>query len=162
MRARLAELAELCRARSLPLFVVHQPLMTYIGDSRRADWPILPIVEWFRATCAELHVPALHLLGWIRGYADNVDRFAEGAPPDCLTDQYIADEGLQAALTWARAQAANAGKDWDALPYAEQITWFAGYPLEIPKDPDFHLTAAGYAHIGRLAYEALRAQGMLP
>lgn len=161
-RAALARIAELCRARALPLFVIDQPLMTFLGSARRADWSGLPLDAWFRNVCAELELPALHLLGWLRGYADNIDRFAAGVPPDCLTDQYIADERLQEALAWARARALDAGRVWDELPYPEQLPFFAGFPVEIPADPDLHLTGAGYAHIARLAHAELRAKGLLP
>jgi hypothetical protein len=161
-RAALERIAAVCRERSLPLFVIHQPLMTFLGSARRSDWPGLALEAWFRGVCAELRLPALHLLGWLRGYADNVDRFDAGAPPDCLTDKYIADERMQAALEWARARAREAGRSWDELPYEEQLPWFAGYPFELPPDPDFHLTGAGYAHIASLAHEALRAEGLLP
>jgi len=136
--------------------------VTFLGDARRADWPELPLEAWFRGVCDELHLPALHLLGWLRGYADGVDRFDQGAPPDYLTDQYIADERLQEALTWARARAKEAGHVWDELPYAEQLPWFAGFPVEIPKDLDFHLTGAGYAHIARLVYARMQAEELLP
>jgi len=161
-RESLARIAELCRARGLPLFVIHQPLMTFQGEARRPDWPVLPLEAWFRELCAELQLPALHLLGWLRGYADGVDRLAAGVPPDLLTDRYIADERLQQALEGARTRAREAGRDWDELPYAEQLSWFAGIALEIPADLDFHLTGAGYAHIAHLAYERMQAEGLLP
>ncbi len=161
-RAALARIQELCRARGLPLFVIDQPLMSYLGDARNPAWPILPLDAWFRTTCAELGLPALHLLGWLRGYADGVDRLAEGAPPDFLPDQYIADERLQEVLGCARAHARERGQVWDQLPYPEQLALFAGCPLEIPADPDFHLTGAGYEHIARLAYARLRGEGLLP
>lgn len=161
-RAALAGIAELCRERALPLFVIDQPLMDFLGSTRRADWPVLPLEAWFRDQCRELGLPALHLLGWLRGYADGIDRFAEGIPPDCLTDQYIADERLQEALTWARARARESGRVWDELPFDEQLPYFAGFPTVIPENPDFHLTGAGYAHIARLAYSRLCAEGLLP
>ncbi len=161
-RAALARIQELCRARGVPLFVVNQPLMSYIGAARDEAWPVLALDTWFRAQCAELGLPALDLLGWERGYADGVDRLAAGAPPDFLPDQYIADERLQAALTCARANAAAAGQDWDALAYPEQLAAFAGCQADIPPDPDFHLTGAGYAHIARLSYARLQAEGLLP
>lgn len=160
--AALARIANLCRAREVPLFVVNQPLMTYLGETRRADWPVLPLDEHFRAACAEMELPAVHLRGWLRGYADNVDRSAEGVPPDLLTDQFIADERLQEALAFARERARAAGAVWDELPYAEQLPHFAGFPVELPADPDFHLTGAGYGHVARLAYARLRAEGLLP
>jgi len=161
-RAELARMAELCRARGLPLFVIDQPLMTLLGDSRRADWPILPLAAWTQRTLAELGLPALHLLGWLRGYADGVDRFDQGVAPDQLTDQFVADERAQAALAWARARAAESGRDWDALPYPEQVACFAGYAEPLPDELDYHLTGAGYAAIARLAYARLRAEGLLP
>jgi len=160
--ACLRALAQRCAERKLPLFVIDQPLWTYVGGTRHADWPVLPLDAWSRNACEELALPALHLLGLLRGYADNVDRFAQGVEPDFLPDQYIADERLQEALTFARARARETGKVWDELPYAEQLACFAGFPGAIPEDPDFHLTGAGYAHIARLAYAALQARGLLP
>lgn len=161
-REALTRLAAMCRERSLPLFVVDQPLMDFLGATRSKDWPVLPLDAWFRGLCAELELPTLPLLGWLRGYSDGIDRFDEGVPPDCLTDQYIADESLQKALTWARDRAREAGKVWDELPYPEQLPFFAGFPAVIPEHPDFHLTGAGYAHLARLAYPRLQAAGMLP
>ncbi|MEQ1895630.1 MAG: hypothetical protein ABL998_24080, partial [Planctomycetota bacterium] len=161
-RAELARIAALCRARELPLFVINQPLMTLLSDSRRADWPTLALDAWTRRTLEELQLPALHLLGWVRGHADGVDRFDQGVPPDQLTDQFIADERVQAALAYARAQAAAAGRDFDALSYAEQLTHFAGYTEPLPSELDYHLTGAGYASIARLAYARLAAEGLLP
>jgi hypothetical protein len=122
---------------------------------------VLPLERWFRDLCTELGLPALHLLGWERGYADGVDRFESGAPPDFLPDQYIADESAQAALEAARAHARAEGKVWDELPFAEQLTHFAGVPA-LPADLDFHLTGAGYRHIARLAYARMRSEGLLP
>ena len=161
-RAALIRIQELCRARGLPLFVINQPLLTFVGEARKSDWPVLPLDAWFRGVCAELAIPSLDLLAWERGYADNVDRLAAGAPPDFLPDQYIADERLQALLACARATARAAGRDWDELPYAEQLAAFGGCEVEIPGDPDFHLTGAGYAHVARLAYARLQQEGWLP
>ena len=161
-RAALIRIQELCRARGLPLFVINQPLLTFVGEARKSDWPVLPLDAWFRGVCAELAIPSLDLLAWERGYADNVDRLAAGAPPDFLPDQYIADERLQELLACARANARAAGRDWDELPYAEQLAAFGGCEVEIPGDPDFHLTGAGYAHVARLAYARLQQEGWLP
>ncbi|MSR60971.1 MAG: SGNH/GDSL hydrolase family protein [Planctomycetes bacterium] len=158
----LRQLAQRCAERKLPLFVIDQPLWTYLGGTRRADWPVLPLDVWIKEACQKLELPALHLLGLLRGYADNVDRFAQGVEPDFLPDQYIADERLQEALTFARAKAQEQGKPWDELPYPEQLQCFAGFPGAIPDDPDFHLTGEGYAHIARLAYDAMQARGFLP
>jgi hypothetical protein len=161
-RTELARIAELCRARALPLFVIDQPLLTLMGDSRRADWPILPLDTWMRQTLEQLELPALHLLGWVRGYADGIDRFDAGDAPDQLTDQFVADECVQAALAHARAQAAATGRAWDALPYSEQLACFASYAEPFPDALDFHLTGAAYAAIARLAHARLRAEGLLP
>jgi len=161
-RAALVRIQELCRARSVPLFVIDQPLMTYLGETRKPDWPIAPLDAWFRGVCAELGLPALHLIGWLHGYADGIDRLAEGAPPDFLPDQYIADEELQEVLACARGHARDVGKVWDELPYDQQLALFAGCPTSIPPNPDFHLTGAGYAHIARLAYARMQAEGLLP
>lgn len=161
-RAALAALAERCRASGLPLFVIHQPLMGFLGSTRAADWPALPLERWFRATCAELGLPALHLLGLMRGYADGIDRLEQGAPPDCLTDQYIADEEAQAVLAAARAKIEARGQVWEQLSFAEQVAAFEGLAFTMPAEPDFHLTGAGYRHIARLAHARLRAEGLLP
>jgi hypothetical protein len=161
-RAELERIAALCRARGLPLFVINQPLMTLLGDSRRADWPILPLDAWTRATLDELDLPALHLLGWLRGYADGIDRFDQGVPPDQLTDQFIADERAQAALAYARAKATETGRVFDELPFAEQLACFAGYSEVLPSELDYHLTGAAYAAIARLAWERLLAEGLVP
>jgi hypothetical protein len=88
-RAALARLAELCRARGVPLFVIAQPLLDSRDEARRVDWPGLPLDAWFRGVCSDLGLPALHLLGWLRGYADGVDRTETGAPPDDATDEYV-------------------------------------------------------------------------
>jgi GDSL-like Lipase/Acylhydrolase family len=161
-RAALASLAERCRAAKLPLFVIHQPLMGFLGVTRADDWAVLPLERWFRATCDELGLPALHLLGWMRGYGDGVDRLAEGAPPDCLTDQYLADEEAQAVLAAARARVEARGEVWEALSFAEQVAAFEGLAFTMPAEPDFHLTGAGYRHIARLAHARLRTEGLLP
>jgi lysophospholipase L1-like esterase len=167
-RAALARLAELCRARGIPLFVVHQPLMTYLGDTRRGDWEILPLVAWLEGVRAELGLPGLSLLGWLRGYSDGVDRMAGLAPdatppaPDFIPDTYFADEEVQAALAWAREKCRAAGRELEQLSFEEQLACFAGYPGRIPEQPDFHLTGAGYQHVARVVYTALRAQGLLP
>lgn len=62
-RAALGRIAELCRARALLLFVIHQPLLTPREAARRADWPGLPLAAWFRGVCDDLDLPALHLVG---------------------------------------------------------------------------------------------------
>jgi hypothetical protein len=67
------------RAR-VPFFVIDQPLMTSWRDAPRglaggAARRMVPRL------CSELDVPAVHLMGWIRGYADGVDRFDLGVPP---------------------------------------------------------------------------------
>jgi len=161
-RAELAAIAEACRARGLPLLVINQPLMSLLGDTRRADWPLLPLDAWTRATLDELGLPALNLLGWLRGYGDNVDRFAEGAPPDQLTDRFVADERAQAALAYARERARESGRDWDALPFAEQVACFAGYSEPLPAELDFHLTGEAYGSLARLAFQRLLEAGLLP
>ena len=161
-REALQALRDQCRTRDLPLFVIHQPLVSFLGAARRDDWPVLPLEAWFRGVCAELELPALHLCGWARGYADGIDRFDQGAPPDFLPDQYIADEEALRVMVAARASARAKGLDWDALPFAEQLQHFAGLTLQLPSDADFHLTGAGYRHVARLAFERLVAEGLLP
>jgi len=161
-RAAVARIAELCRERALPLFLVDQPLIDYLGSTRRADWAVLPLIEWAEGMRTELGIPGLSLLGWLRGYADGVDRLAEGAPPDFLPDLYVADEGVQAAVRWAAGEAAASARDWSALSFHEQTAILARYPGTLPSTPDFHLTGAAYAHIARLVYPLMQEQGMLP
>lgn len=132
----LRGIARLCRENDLPLFVVDQPLFTWSGETRQADWEILPLVEWAGDLFAELGVPSISLLGLFRNYPDGVDRFPEPPDPTFLVERYIADEMVQA--------------------------YFAGEGYEQPQEPDFHLTGAGYGHIARLAYPRLVEAGLLP
>jgi lysophospholipase L1-like esterase len=161
-REAIAGIARLCRERGIPLFFVDQPLFTFLGGMRAPDWPVLPLVQWAESLRAELGLPGYSLLGWMRGYSDGVDRFAEGAPPDSLTDLYIADEEVQEAVRWARERVHADGRDFDALSFDEQAAAFAGYPGNVPQQPDFHLTGAGYGHIARLVYPHMQAEGLLP
>lgn len=109
----LARIQELCRARGLPLFVLNQPLLAVLSDARRADWPILALDRWFRGVCVELQLPSLDLLGWLRGYADGVDRLTAGTPPDFVPDPYLSEPDFHltgagtahiARLVYARMQ----------------------------------------------------------
>jgi len=126
-----------CRERAIPLFFVNQPLLTWMGDVRLADWPILPLVDWAEALRRELGLPGIDLLPFFRGYADNVDRFPAPPDPGFLLERYIADEAVQAYLKGDTGVAA-------------------------PADPDFHFTGEGYGAIARLAYPLMRAEGMVP
>ena len=133
----LRGIADACRERGIPLFFVHQPLLTWMGDLRRPDWPILPLVEWAERQRADLGLPGINLLPFFRGYADNVDRYPAPPDPGFLLERFIADEAVQAYLAGDAAVAA-------------------------PADPDFHFTGAGYEAIARLCYPLMRAEGMLP
>ena len=73
-KERLARIVALCRERGVPVFVVNQPLMTFQGSTRQGDWPVLALDAWFRGVCEELELPALHLLGLLRGYSDALAR----------------------------------------------------------------------------------------
>jgi lysophospholipase L1-like esterase len=126
-----------CRERAIPLFFVNQPLLTWMGDVRLSDWPIVPLVDWAEALRRELGLPGIDLLPFFRGYADNVDRFPAPPDPGFLLERYIADEAVQAYLKGDTGVAA-------------------------PTDPDFHFTGEGYGAIARLAYPLMRAEGMLP
>jgi hypothetical protein len=130
-------IAQDCRSRGIPLFFVDQPLLTWMGDVRRPDWPILPLVDWSEALRAELGLPGICLLPFFRGYADNADRFPAPPDPGFLLERFIADEAVQAYL---------AG---DAV-------------VDPPHDPDFHFTGEGYGAIARLCYPLMRDAGMLP
>lgn len=161
-RAAVRRIAELCSAAGVPLFFVNQPLWTWSGDARNAAWPVLPLVQWAEDLRAELGLPGLSLLGFLRGYADGVDRFDAGAPPDFLPDAYVADEAVVAALAAAKELARAEGRTWDALGVDEQRAYLGRSAAEVPAEPDFHLTGAGYGHIARLCYPRLREAGMLP
>jgi lysophospholipase L1-like esterase len=152
-REALARIAELCRARGIPLFAVNQPLMTWSDAARGRNWKVLPLVDWADRTFDELGIPHVGLLGWMRGYADGVDRIAglvpdQDAPaPDFRPDFFFADPVVQ---TWVKA-------------------FRAGSPLpesELPEEPDFHLLGAGYESMARVAFPALRDllrdEGLLP
>jgi lysophospholipase L1-like esterase len=143
--AALAAIADACRTAHVPLFAIHQPLMSWTGDARSADWEILPLVEWAEARFDELEIAHLNLLGWMRGNRDGVDRGPEGTapPPEFLLEPYFADEDVQGYL---------AAMDRGEAP-AE---------VALPADPDFHLTAEGYAELARLAYPLIQARGWLP
>jgi len=132
----LARIQGLCGERGIPLFVIHQPLMTWSGDARAPDWPVLPLVTWFEGVRETLGIPGISLLGLMRNYADGVDRFPAPPDEDFLIERYFADEDVQA--------------------------WFRGEASDPPEVPDFHLTGAGYGHIARLAYAAMQTEGMLP
>jgi lysophospholipase L1-like esterase len=161
-RAALERIRDLCREQGVPLFVVDQPLLTWQGEIRDPDWALLPLVAWAERTRAELGIPGVSLLGLFRGYSDGVDRLAEGAPLDLLLDALVADERIQAGVAWARARAQAAGRDWETLGAAERMALFAGCPLEIPAQPDFHLNGEGYGHVARVAHAALRSEGLMP
>ncbi len=139
-RAALERLVALCAERGIPLAMVNQPLMTWSGDARNPDWPVLPLARWAERLRAELGIVGIDLLGWMRGYADGVDRFpadpAEGGEPGFLLDRYFADAAVQAYLR--------------------------GEPFAMPAEPDFHLTGEGYGRIARLLYPVLRDARVLP
>ena len=160
--AALARLTEICRERDLPLFVVHQPLVSYMGDTRDPSWPALPLVEWGETAREELGITGMSLLGWTRGYSDGVDRLAEGAPPEFILDTYLADARIQEALRRAKERALERGKPFEELSFAEQVACFEGLGGELLPPPDFHFTGAGYAHIARVVYPRMQAAGMLP
>ena len=146
----------------MPLFFVDQPHLTWQGELQSPEGPFLPLVTWAEELRAELGLPGVNLLGLFRGYADGVDRTEAGGEPDFLLDTFVADERIQAAVTWARERALSEGLDWEALGYSERFALFAGYPGETPAGADFHLTGEGYGHLARVTYAAMRAQGVLP
>lgn len=148
-RAKIARIAELCRERDIPLFAVNQPLMTWSQDARGRNWRVLPLVEWARGTFEELEIPYQDMLGWLRGYADGVDRIAGLGPdeeppdPDFYPDFFFADPAVQRWVTALRA----------GEPPPES---------ELPTEPDFHLLGDGYRSMATLVYPAMQAEGMLP
>ena len=146
--AAIREMAALCRAREVPLFFVNQPLYTWMGDARRPDWWVLPLVQWAEELREELGLPGYSLLGFLRGYADGVDRLGPGGggpKEDFFPDRYIADEAVQRGF-----EIYDAGGD----PLEEGLV--------VPEEPDFHLTGEGYGHMARLVYPAMREAGLVP
>ncbi len=164
----IARMAQLCSSRGIPFFFVDQPLLTWQGDAQRTDWIGAELVRWAEGVRQELALPGVSLLGLWRGWSDGVDRMeglAPGATPppyDFLLDSFCADERIQAAVAFARAEARKSGAEWDALSYEEKKRFVAPYPGEMPAEPDFHLTGAGYAAIARVVYPRMREAGMLP
>lgn len=135
-RAAIERIAAHCRERGIPLFFVNQPLMSWSGDTRSDEWTMLPMERWARELRAELGIPGFDMLGLLRNYPDGVDRFPEPPAEGFLVERYFADETVQA--------------------------YFAGdTSVELPPDPDFHLTGEGYGHLARLVYPAMVAAGVL-
>lgn len=154
-RDALARIAQLCSERGIGLFVVNQPLMTWSSDARDPNWSMLPVNAWADATLAELGIANVNLLPFQQGFADNVARRdASGAlaPNDFYPMQYFADEEVQRYLAAYQEQQAALARGEDA-PAPE---------LELPAEPDYHLTGDGYAHMARICYPRLREAGLLP
>jgi len=154
-RESLAEIARICRERDLPVFFVNQPLMTYAGDARRPEWRMLDAVRWAANVAAELELPTVNLLGWQQGFADGVPRYeSDGslAPPDFYPMEYFADEDVQRFVAAYREYQSKLAAGEDAEPPE----------LEQPKEPDFHLTGAGYASMARVVYPAMQRAGLVP
>ncbi len=147
-KSEIARIAELCRERDLPLFIVNQPLMTWSDSARGRDWPIAKLYFWARDTFDELGIPQQGMLGWMRGFSDGVDRIeglAKNEPlpePDFRPDFYFADPAVQ---RWV--QAFKAG---------------ISLPAELPAEPDFHLLGEGYGSMARVVYPAMQSAKMLP
>lgn len=155
-RAAIAEIAQVCDRAELPLFFLHQPLMTWHQDARGPNWPILPLVKWAEDLRAELGLPGLCLLGWMRGYRDGIDRIgtesasSQAPPPDFIPDLYFSDVAVQ-SYRRDYEQALREGKP--PPPLDEN---------GLPPDPDFHLIGEGYGDMARLTYAAMAEAGMLP
>jgi len=142
-RDSLARIAELCAERGIPLFMVHQPLMTWANDTWQSDWPILPLVDWVEGVRGELDIPGINLLGWVRSNTDGVDRGPAQPAPEhyFLLERYFADENVQKAVADFE-NGTNSG-------------------FEMPPEPDFHLTGEGYGHMARIVFPAMVDQGVL-
>lgn len=141
----IRSIAQECRDNGIPLYVVHQPLMSWMGDARDPQWSILPLVEFADGIFEEEGLPTFNMLGWMRGSLDGEDRGPDGIgpPPEFQLEQYFADENVQAYLRDLAAGTASAD-------------------VQLPPDPDFHFNAAGYAELARLVYPRMRAEGLLP
>jgi lysophospholipase L1-like esterase len=144
----LRDLGALCKAAEVPLFFVNQPLLSWTGDLRRPDWWARPLVDWAEERAREMGVPSYSLLGFLRGYRDGVDRMAadgSGPPWEFLPEQYVADVAVQ-----------------DAVQHYLETGSLAAEDFELPSDPDFHFTGAGYAELARLIYPGMQAAGLVP
>lgn len=161
-RAAIARIAALCEQAGVPLFFVNMPHLTWQGEIQDPNWAMAPLVDWAQGVSDELGLPSVNLLGLFRGYADGVDRSAEGSPPDFLLDLYGSDPRIRALVAWAKERAASEGLDWEALGVAERKRLVSGYAGTIPEQPDFHLTGEGYGHIARVVYDALVQAELLP
>ena len=170
-RVAVTRIAELCSERGIPLFFVNQPLFTWSGDARRSDWGVVPLVAWAEELRAELGLPGVSLLGWLRGYGDGVDRFVAGAPDgeqppaDFMPDLYVADEAVQSVARAAERLAAEDGLEWRTVPPDERIGYIERAMQSsdgLPDEPDFHITGEGYAHLARICYPVMAEAGMLP
>lgn len=84
----IGRIAALCAERDIPLFFVNQPLLTWSGELRREDWPVLPLVRWAEDLRAGLGLPGVNLLEFFRE--------PDPDDPDGLIERYIADETVQA------------------------------------------------------------------
>ena len=120
--------------------------MTWQGQARDPGWNILPLVDWAEGVRAELELPGVSMLGWMRGYPDGVDRMGEAPPPSdpVVPDRFFAEEVVQAY--W---EAIDSGSPTDDLP-------------ELPAEPDFHLTGDGYSAMADVVYPAMREAELVP
>lgn len=160
-RAAIEGIARTCRERGIPLFFVDQPFMTWSGATLDPEWRGLELVAWAEGVRADLELPGVNLLGWLRGYADGVDRFPD-RPADFLPDAYIADPAVELAVERAAELARSEGRTWAELTLDEVKGYVQRSGVSIPDEVDFHLTGAGYGHIARLCYPPMQAAGMLP
>lgn len=161
-RAAIAGIAADCRERGIPLFFVNQPFLSWSGDARNPEWGMVAIVEWAERLRRELDLPGVSLLGWLRGYADGVDRLPE--PEDFLPDLLVADEVIEGIAARAHELARADGVDFETLPIDARKGYVAqaqqGTPL--PLDVDFHYVAEAYRRIAELCYPRMQEAGILP
>lgn len=147
-RAALERIVHLCRENDIGLFVVNQPLMTWSGDARNPSWPQLEVFRWAQGVFADLGVESIDMLGWLRGYADGVDRLlpdGSGPPQDFFPEMYFADARFE--------------------PLKRRF--LAGEPIDESEitsivEPDYHLLGEGYEHFARLCFPRMQAAGLLP
>ena len=137
------------------------PIWGWSGTARDPDWEVLSAVTWIEETTVQLGIPGFGLLGFLRGYADGVDRFPH-TPPDFLVDRCLADERVVAAFAAAQAAAQDDALVWDELSLAERGALVLETVESVPATPDMHLTGDCYGRIAELAYPHLQAAEVLP
>ena len=66
-------------------------------------------------------------------------------------------------FTLTEARVVDLERDTTLIQIADPVViGFAPGNFELPPDPDFHFTGAGYAELARLIYPGMRTAGLVP